>query len=243
MTDSGYEKCAHLYDLFDTKENVEFFLWYATEAGEVLDIGAGTGRIAIPLAEKGVKMFCVEPSLAMIGQFDKKLYALPQLAKNIKLVVGDARSFDFDRTFPAAFLSGSFDHFMGDKERVDSLRNIAKHLEPSGKLVFDVGLGFMNDKELSPAGELKIEDREYRRFFSRKRTGDKIEWLLIYEIYESGKLIERIEEKSQASVIDRPKLHHLLKKTGFKIKKEFGDWNFREYKEGDLFLIVEAIKV
>ncbi|GAH96544.1 unnamed protein product, partial [marine sediment metagenome] len=32
------------------------------EAGEILDIGAGTGRIAIPLAEKGIKVFCIEPS-------------------------------------------------------------------------------------------------------------------------------------------------------------------------------------
>jgi SAM-dependent methyltransferase len=241
--DAGYEKCAHLYDLFDTKENVEFFLWYATEAGEVLDIGAGTGRIAIPLAEKGIKVFCVEPSAGMRAQFKKKLSALPELAKNIKLVAGDAKSFNFDRTFPAAFLSGSFDHFMGDQERIDSLRNIARHLQPGGKLVFDVGLGFMNDKELSPAGELKVEDKEYRRFFSRKRIDDKIEWFLIYEIYESGKLIERIEEKSYASAIDRPKLLHLLKKTGFKVKKEFGDWDLKEYKEGDLFLIVEAVKV
>lgn len=41
--DSGYEKCAHLYDLFDKKENIEFFLHYDLEAGEILDIGAGTG--------------------------------------------------------------------------------------------------------------------------------------------------------------------------------------------------------
>jgi hypothetical protein len=49
MAKSGYEKCAHLYDLFDTKENVGFFLRYGSEAGEVLDIGAGTGRI-VPLS-------------------------------------------------------------------------------------------------------------------------------------------------------------------------------------------------
>lgn len=32
--DTGYEKCAHLYDLFDTKENTEFFFRYASEGGE-----------------------------------------------------------------------------------------------------------------------------------------------------------------------------------------------------------------
>ena len=34
MAKSGYEKCAHLYDLFDSKENIEFLLGYASEAGE-----------------------------------------------------------------------------------------------------------------------------------------------------------------------------------------------------------------
>jgi len=42
--DTGYEQCAYLYDLFDTKENLGFFLHYASEAVEILDIGAGTGR-------------------------------------------------------------------------------------------------------------------------------------------------------------------------------------------------------
>lgn len=51
----GYEKTAHLYDLFDTKENIEFFFHYASEAGEVLDIGA-RDLVIISLAEKSVRM-------------------------------------------------------------------------------------------------------------------------------------------------------------------------------------------
>ena len=53
---TGYEKSAHLYDLFDRKENVEFFHHYAAKAGEILDVGAGTGRIAIPLARRGISV-------------------------------------------------------------------------------------------------------------------------------------------------------------------------------------------
>lgn len=36
---TGYEKCAHLYDLSDRKENIEFFHRCAATAGEILDIG------------------------------------------------------------------------------------------------------------------------------------------------------------------------------------------------------------
>jgi len=44
----AYEKAAHFYDLFDAKENIEFFFHYASEAGEILDIGAGSGGIHLP---------------------------------------------------------------------------------------------------------------------------------------------------------------------------------------------------
>jgi SAM-dependent methyltransferase len=240
----GYEKCAHLYDLFAIKENIAFFLHYGLKAGEILDIGAGTGRIAIPLAKKGVKVFCVEPSPAMREQFEKKLSTLPKLAKNVQLIAGDAKSFKFNRTFPVAILSGIFDHFLNDKERLASLRNIAQHLEPGGKLVFDVGLGYMKDSPLSSAGKVTCGDKEFRRFVGSKLLpNETIDWLLVFEVYQSGKLIEKIEQHSSAGIIDRPKLHRLLKETGFEIKREFGSYDFKEYKKGDLLLIVEAVRV
>jgi 2-polyprenyl-3-methyl-5-hydroxy-6-metoxy-1,4-benzoquinol methylase len=78
----GYEKCAHLYDLFDEKENVQSFLHYAPEAGEILDIGAGTGRIAIPIAENGIKIYRVEPSPAMVKEFKKRIEGRKETRKN-----------------------------------------------------------------------------------------------------------------------------------------------------------------
>ena len=90
---SGYERTAHLYDLFDDKENAGFFGHYAQRAGEILDVGAGTGRIAIALAEQGNSLVCVEPSPAMRSEFRRKLVQRPDLQHRIALVPGDAASF------------------------------------------------------------------------------------------------------------------------------------------------------
>jgi SAM-dependent methyltransferase len=240
--DRGYEKAAHLYDIFDNKDNIHFFLHYASEAGEILDIGAGTGRIAIPLAQKGINVFCVEPSPAMRKEFIRKLSAQPDLSKNMRIIDGDAMSFDFGRTFPAAFLSGTFDHFLDDNERIASLTNIGKHLKPNGKLIFDVFWGLMKDSPLSPAGEYKEGSKEYRRFVGGKLIpGNRKETILIFETYEFGKLIERIEERSLVGIIDRENLHITLEKTGFVVKNEYGNWDFTKYKNGDKLLIIEAI--
>ena len=91
--DSSYEQCAHFYDLFDQKENIEFFYHYASQSGEILDVGAGTGRIAIPLAERGIEVCCVEPSPAMRREFEKKLAQRPDLAGRIRLIAADAQVF------------------------------------------------------------------------------------------------------------------------------------------------------
>lgn len=188
-------------------------------------------------------MVCVEPSPAMRAQFEKKLSTHPDISKNIELVPGDAMSFNLDRAFPAAFLSGTFDHFLNDEERLQSLKNIGKHLKPNGKVIFDVFMGLMKDSPLSPAGKVKKGDTEYRRFVGNRLLPDgKMETLLVFETYQSGKLKERIEEKSVAGIIHREHLHQLLEKSGFEVKNEFANYDFAKYKEGNSLLIIEAVK-
>ncbi|MFX1285798.1 MAG: class I SAM-dependent methyltransferase [Promethearchaeota archaeon] len=242
VVDKGYEKAAHLYDIFDNKDNIDFFYQYGKEAGLILDIGAGTGRIAIPLAKRGVRVVCIEPSPAMRNEFSQKLKHQSDLFDKITLITGDVQSFELPEVFPAAFLSGSFDH-IPDSERVTSLQNINRHLKPGGIVIFDVYIGGMKDSPLALVDTVKRGDYEYKRFISTKTLPDDIiEVLLVYETYKQGKLIEKIQQPSSAFVITRTKIHELLHKTGFLIKNEYGDFHFSPFKEGDSFLIIEAIK-
>jgi SAM-dependent methyltransferase len=240
---SGYERSAHLYDLFDAKPNVAFFGHYAHKAGVVLDIGAGTGRIAIPLAKQGVKVYAVEPSPAMRNAFEEKLQKEPNLRECITLVAGDAQSFALDRTFPVAFLSGSFDHLLDDGERLAALRNIGKHLAPGGCLVFDVFLGLMGGSPLSPAGVVRVGGREIRRFVGgRVLPEQRKETRLVFEVYQDGALLERIEERSLVGITSREAIHCLLKLAGFVAQHEWDSYDWKPFEEGGALLIVEAAK-
>jgi len=66
--------------------------------------------------------------------------------------------------------------------------------------------------------------------------------LLVFEIYESSKLVEKIEQKSFAGIINRDNVHRLLGQTGFEVRAEFGSYEFKKPKEDDELLIVEAVK-
>jgi ubiquinone/menaquinone biosynthesis C-methylase UbiE len=238
-----YAKAAHLYDIFDTKENIDLFLGYAAENGAILDVGAGTGRIAVPMAERGSRVWCVEPSRAMLREFRRKLAGMDtSVSGRITLIEGDAAGFRAGRAFPAAFMSGSFDHFLSEEERLKGLTNIARHLEPGGKLIFDVGLGHMTDSPLKPAGEKTVGETTFRRFVGRRIVpGRRLEYLLVFEVVEGGTIRERIEQQSFAGIVDRPTIHRVLEATGFTISNEFGGYRAEPYREGDGILVVEAV--
>jgi SAM-dependent methyltransferase len=242
---SGYERSAHLYDLFDRKENVDFFYHRAVQAGEVLDVGAGTGRIAIPLARRGIQATCVEPSPAMRREFRKKLReeADARVQERVTLVDGDASSFKFGRAFPAAFLSGSFDHLLDDAERLSALRNVGTHLVAGGALTFDVFLGLMRDTPLSPAGVSQVGDREIRRFVGgRVLPNRRKETVLVFEIAEQGTVVERIEERSLVGITSREEIHRLLKLAGFEVRNEWAGYDMKPFQEGEPLLLVEAVR-
>ena len=243
VLDRGYEKAAHLYDLFDNKNNLDFFLRCSQETGIVLDIGAGTGRIAIFLAERGVKVVCIEPSPAMRREFLMKMEKSPKLANNITLVTGDAQTFQLTEIFDVAFLSGSFDH-IPKTERIKSFQNINHHLKPEGKLIFDIYIEGMKDSPLSPIDSIKVGDYEYKRFIGTKILPDNIiDVVLIYKTYKKGKLIEKIEQRSSAFTTTRTDVHQLLEETGFSTQNEYCDYQFSPFKEGDQLLVIEALKI
>jgi SAM-dependent methyltransferase len=239
----GYDKVAHLYDQFGSQDTIDFHVANAAPFGEVLDIGAGTGRVAVPIARTGTKVVCVEPSRPMIEELRVKLDKEPALESKITVIHGDAASFKLGRTLPAAFMSGSFDHLLTDEERLRALSNIAEHLEPGGKFVLDVWLGLMEDSPQTWAGEFTLKDTTYRRKVGRKVLPDgAVELKLTFEVFRDGSMVDLIEQRSVAGITDRDTLHRLLARAGFRIEHEFGDYARTPYKSGDSVLILETLK-
>jgi ubiquinone/menaquinone biosynthesis C-methylase UbiE len=241
--DKGYEKAAKFYDIFDTKNNIDYFFNFAKDCEKVLDIGAGTGRIAIPLAKKGLTICCIEPSAAMREEFQKKMNNYTELDNKITIIPADAKSFSLNEKFEGAFLSGTFDHLLTIKERNSVLRNIYRHLTKNGKLTFDIFIGEMKSSPISLIDKIKIDNREYQRFIGREKLSDgTIKVKLIYKVYENEELIESVIQYSIAKEITREEVHEILHNTGFEIIQEYGSFAKNPYSPEDDILIVSAQK-
>lgn len=103
-------------------------------SGRALELGIGTGRIALPLARRGVPVHGVELSQAMLA----RLRAKPG-GEAIGVTVGDFATATIDATFSVAYLVfNTIMNLTTQAAQVACFRNVAAHLEPGGCFVVEV---------------------------------------------------------------------------------------------------------
>lgn len=123
------------------KDDVRFYVELAAKArGPVLELGAGTGRVALEIARKEREIVAVEPSRQMRERAQKKAAALPERARKcLSVRGGDLRTLRLRRKF--ALVIAPFNVFMHLYSRRDlerALATVRAHLAPGGRFVFDV---------------------------------------------------------------------------------------------------------
>jgi SAM-dependent methyltransferase len=143
--DDGYfgERVAARYDessaeMFDPAvvEPVVDVLAELAGNGGALEFGIGTGRVALPLARRGVPVHGIELSKAMVAQ----LRAKPG-ADDIGVTIGDFATATVDATFSVAYLVfNTIGNLTTQAAQVACFRNAAAHLEPGGCFVIEVGV-------------------------------------------------------------------------------------------------------
>jgi SAM-dependent methyltransferase len=110
---------------------VDFLLPLA--AGGALELAIGTGRVAVPLAERGVRVAGVELSPDMAAQLRRKTEAIP-------VAIGDMVTTRVEGTFSLVYLVfNSINNVTTQDGQVDVFATAAAHLEPGGCFVVEVG--------------------------------------------------------------------------------------------------------
>jgi SAM-dependent methyltransferase len=148
-------------DMFEPAvvEPVVDLLAELAETGRALELGIGTGRIALPLSQRGVPVHGIELSQAMAA----RLRAKPG-SDAVGVTIGDFATTTVDGTFSVAYLVfNTIMNLTTQAAQVACFRNVAAHLEPGGCFVVEV---MIPDLQRLPPGETA---RVFR--LSETRTG------------------------------------------------------------------------
>jgi SAM-dependent methyltransferase len=114
--------------------------------GRALELGIGTGRIALPLAARGVEVHGIDLSRAMVERLRAK-----SGGEGIGVTIGDFATARADGSFRLAYLVfNTIMNLTSQAAQVACFRNVAEHLEPGGRFVIEVGVP---DLQRLPPGE------------------------------------------------------------------------------------------
>ncbi|WP_328474148.1 class I SAM-dependent methyltransferase [Actinoplanes sp. NBC_00393] len=98
--------------------------------GSALELGIGTGRVALRLSRRGVRVHGIELSAAMAGQ-------LPDSA-DVAVTIGDFASAEVGASFSLVYLlRNTITNLTTQDQQVQAFRNAARHLEPGGRFVIE----------------------------------------------------------------------------------------------------------
>jgi SAM-dependent methyltransferase len=170
-----------IYDLENNtfEPDGPFLLEIARRTGDpVLELGCGTGRLTIPMAQAGVEIAGLDVVPEMLALAKQKAVGL-----SIQWVLADARTFRLARRFRMIFESGSvFQHMLTRSDQEAFLARVREHLDDEGLFVF--GTFFPHPEQLG-------SDEVEKEWFTKAHPGG-------WEIRVSG--TEQYDELSQIKV-------------------------------------------
>lgn len=140
-----YDDDQSIYEPKVLNSAVEFLAKLA-DGGTALEFGIGTGRIALPLSQKGIKVQGIDLSPDMIAQLQSK-----PGADSIGITIGNFSETKVNQRFQLVFLVfNTITNLTTQDEQVDCFRNAAAHLEIGGCFVIET---FIPELRLLPHGE------------------------------------------------------------------------------------------
>ncbi|NOY92345.1 MAG: class I SAM-dependent methyltransferase [Deltaproteobacteria bacterium] len=141
------------------REDIDFYARLAEERGGcVLELGVGSGRVAVAMAERGVEVVGVDLMPSMLERAQLRLdKAPPAVRDRVTLLRGDLRKLRLDRRF--SLVVAPFNVFMHLYTRKDierALSTVKAHLRPRGRLAFDVLMPSPHDLARDPNHVYKL---------------------------------------------------------------------------------------
>jgi SAM-dependent methyltransferase len=231
MSASPYDTIAELYDPWSRSvtEDVGFYVAESRKSGStVVELGVGTGRIAIPIAEKGKRVIGVDSSREMLAACRRRAEAAG-VAELLDLRLGDLRNPPLDEQVPLVICPfRSYLHLADDGERIEALEAARRALVPGGRLIFDVF-------EPKPDDIAETHGRWLERepgIYERAHWDEEARTLTLSVRGPEGAATMSL------AWISRDQWQELLEEAGFEVEAVYGWFNRTPYRDGEDMIFV-----
>jgi SAM-dependent methyltransferase len=233
-SESPYDRIARIYDPWSRSvvEDVAFYVAEARKAAgragapshtPVVELGVGTGRIAVPIAEAGIPVIGVDSSAGMLDVCRERSVAAG-VAELVDLRLGDLADPPIEERVPLVMCPfRAYLHLAGDAERLAALEAARGLLLPQGLLAFDV---------FAPSRE-DIEDTHGRWLEREPGIWERADWDEEARTLTLGVRDDHTETTMTLAWISPAEWRDLLERAGFAIEACYGWFDRRPYTGGE----------
>lgn len=224
------------YEYRRRRADVTFYRELANRRGaaRILELGAGSGRVTIPLARDGHQVVALDQSKAMLGKLRARVEALPgSAAARVKVVEGDLRDFTVAGKFPLVIAAFNVLEHLYTRGELDAcLRRVAAHLAPGGAFAFDVqmpDLAWLIRDPNRRWAKTRFTDPTTGRamFYSTNHDYDPVGQIALIRLYYEpvdGKGPTRVVKLSQRKYFPA-ELEALVAHAGLRVVERYGDFS------------------
>ncbi|TGK35088.1 class I SAM-dependent methyltransferase [Leptospira gomenensis] len=234
-----FDLVADLYDVYVNSDlDLAFFL-RETEgvSSPILELMAGTGRVSLPLLQRGRKLFCVDYSREMLVRLKEKA---ADFTENLETREADVRDLKLDGTFERILLPfHSLSEITDPSDQKNVLKSVRDALSKNGVFLLTLQNPKVRlktaDGLMRPMGKFSLPDRKklilsYWNSYDPKRgivTG-----MQFYEIYDSkNTMIEKRFLPIRFRPVFKDQIYDYLAELDYEVLSVFGDYSYSSFEE------------
>ena len=189
--------------------------------GRALELAIGTGRVAVPLAERGVPVTGIELSRPMIDQLRTKVDET-----TIPVIEGDMASAQAPGAYSVVYLVyNTISNLLTQAEQVACFRNAARHLAPGGRFVIELWVPEL--RKLPPGQEATVWHNEPG--YIGLDTYDVLQQLVVSHHFRFGEGIDAKLYRSPHRYIWPAELDLMAQLAGLELEARHADWQGTEF--------------
>ncbi|MGM0508784.1 MAG: class I SAM-dependent DNA methyltransferase [Fusobacteriota bacterium] len=228
-----YTGFAKIYDRVMT--NLNYDNWYKFlknilkeinfTGTDIMDLGCGTGEIAIRFKKDGFKVMGVDISEDMLERAEDKIN---DLGLHIPLTNQDMRKLRLPIEVDAVVaIFDTINHLLDEEELEKTFESIYLHLPKKGYFIFDMATRKLMDDMFEKNSYIEERDDmfiNWNHYYDKKSKTDRIRTLFF--VKQPNGLYEKIEEIHEKRIFKENTVEKVAKKIGFKVEKKYKNKEF-----------------
>ena len=231
------------------REDIPFWMEMAARHGDpILELGCGTGRILMPIAQEGYQVFGLDNDYSMLEVLKKN--PLLNTMGQLNVIQADAATFHIAIQFELVIMPCNTFSTFNEKERREILNQVSAHMATGGAFVASItnpelllSLSHHRDAEIDEIIQHPVTGHPVQVVNSWERKGYIFEVNWHYDHLLPDGIVERVTLQVNHHIVNKDKYNAEFSNAGLSLSCVYGGYDFSNYQPDSVYLILMGKKI